>query len=313
MSLPKQSFGFNNDENASKIKLVIYDFDQTITKDHLYYELDGGQEDSLNKMTDDKLLSVFGGNERKERLTQHFERISTSCELAIISFGWVGVIKLALKRMNLDKYFENSIIIGKDSEELKTAGSKAKCIYRMKKDKKLKSDQVVFIDDDNQNIQKAMSYSQTVLINPRSGMTFKHMKEIEEKCGVYPTEPLQMELTTPKTVQSQVTKNYPSHDNEDKHKKQKSSLDKYKITNVPDWFDKLSNPVPDTPVIQIGGDQTPGSDSEYELNVPMLNTELENIAKKPKNGLSLNLSDDIDDDDIHNINNNINDNINRNH
>lgn len=159
-----------------------------------------------------------------------------------------------------------------------------------------------------------MSYSVTVLINPRNGMTFKHMKEIEEKCGVYPSEPLQMELTTPKTVQSQVTKEYPLHgkNKDDQHKKQKSSLDKYKITNVPDWFDKLSNPVPDTPVIQIGGDQTPGSDSEYELNVPMLNTELENIAKKPKNGLSLNLSDDIDDDDIHNINNNINDNINDN-
>lgn len=144
MSLPKQSFGFSNDDNnnTSRIKLVIYDFDQTITKDHLYYELDGGQEQSLNKMSDEKLLSVFGGNDRKQRLNQHFERISRSCELAIISFGWVGVIKLALKRMGLDKYFENSIIIGKDSEELKTAGSKAKCIYRMKKDKKLKSDQV---------------------------------------------------------------------------------------------------------------------------------------------------------------------------
>ena len=143
-----------------------------------------------------------------------------------------------------------------------------------------------------------MSYSVTVLINPRNGMTFKHMKEIEEKCGVYPSEPLQMELTTPKTVKSQITKEYPiNNDNiqnndDEQHKKQKSSLDKYKITNVPDWFDKLSNPVPDTPVIQIGGDQTPGSDSEYELNVPMLNNELENIAKKPKNGLSLNLSDD---------------------
>ena len=142
MSIPKQSFGFNGNEEALGIKLVIYDFDQTITSDHLYYKLDGGQSDALNKMSDDKLLQIFGGQERKQRLDQHFERISKNCELAIISFGWVNVIKGALKRMNLHKYFENSIIIGKESEELKTAGSKAKCIYRMKKKRNLKSDQV---------------------------------------------------------------------------------------------------------------------------------------------------------------------------
>ena len=143
MSLPKQSFEFNNNgDDRLPIKLVIYDFDQTITRDHLYYELDGGQEDSLNKMSDDKLLKIFGGKERKERLNDHFKRITTNSEIAIISFGWVNVIKIALERMGLNKYFENSIIIGKDSEELKTAGSKAKCIYRMKKKRNLKSDQV---------------------------------------------------------------------------------------------------------------------------------------------------------------------------
>ena len=141
------SFGFNHDQkngnNDLPIQLVIYDFDQTITCLHLYYELDGGQEDSLKKLSNDKLLSVFGGTERTERLTEHFERLSShNIELAIISFGWVGVIKKALKRMKMYKYFEKSVIIGKDSEELKSAGSKAECIYRMKKKRQLKSAQV---------------------------------------------------------------------------------------------------------------------------------------------------------------------------
>eukprot|EP01083_Nonionella_stella_P081651 225038_1 len=308
MSLPKQSksqpsFGFdNNDSKHLPVKLVIYDFDQTITCEHLYYELDGGQEDELKRMSDDKLLKVFGGSKRIQRLTQHFERISLNCELAIISFGWVQVITNALQRMELLKYFSNSVIIGKDSEELKTAGSKAKCIYRMKKKRNLKSDQVVFVDDDNGNIQKAMSYSQTVLITPRSGMTPPQMKEIEVKCGVYPThctaldEQISLELTTPKTMKEQITKQYPSQGRTNsKEVKQKSnSLDKYKITSVPKWFDNLSNPETDTPVIQIGGDQTPNSESgEYELNVPMVINELTDVAtKKPKNGLSLNLDND---------------------
>eukprot|EP00484_Ammonia_sp_Unknown_P009798 CAMPEP_0197055108 /NCGR_PEP_ID=MMETSP1384-20130603/57782_1 /TAXON_ID=29189 /ORGANISM="Ammonia sp." /LENGTH=352 /DNA_ID=CAMNT_0042488563 /DNA_START=79 /DNA_END=1137 /DNA_ORIENTATION=+ len=313
MTLQTSSFGFNvahhsNEENVS-IKLVIYDFDQTITCEHLYYALEGGQEDALSKMTDDRLLKIFGGKERTERLHQHFERISSKSEVAIISFGWVNVIRLALQRMNLGQYFEKAVIIGKDSEELKTAGSKAKCISMMKKERTLKSDQVMFVDDDATNVSKAQSYSQTVTIVPRNGMTFKHMQEIEEKVGVYPSEPLQMEITTPKTVASQMTKQYPSHNELHDHKKQKSSLDKYRITKVPDWFESLTNPKPETPVIQIGGDQTPGSDSEYELNVPVLNSELENVAKKqeaqqPANivngGLSLNFGGDADDENNQN-------------
>lgn len=62
-------------------------------------------------------------------------------------------------------------------------------------------------------------------------------------------------------------------------------LDKYKITNVPEWFNKLSNITTETPVIEIGGDNTPVSESgEYELNVPILN----NDKQETKNSLSVN-------------------------
>ena len=84
-----------------------------------------------------------------------------------------------------------------------------------------------------------MSYCQTLLIQPRCGMSFDHMKEIEDKVGVY-KEPLNLELTTPKTVQSEVSKHYPStQQNDDKNngkndKKPKNNLDKYK-PNVPKY------------------------------------------------------------------------------
>merc|ERR1712154_368473 len=180
----------------------------------------------------------------------------------------------------LFKYFDKSIIIGNDSEELKNAGSKAKCISKMKKKRKLKSTQIIFVDDDKQNITKSANYCQTMTISPRSGMTFDHLKQIEELCKVYP---LSMELTTPKTMSSEITKAYPSQ-----NEKGVNKLDKYKIKEVPQWFDNLSKPETETPVIQIGGDQTPRSESgsEYELNVPMLNSELNNITKKQK--ISLN-------------------------
>ena len=136
-----------------------------------------------------------------------------------------------------------------------------------------------------------MSYTQTILIQPRNGMTDKHMKEIEDKVGVNIESSLKMELSTPTTVNAQKTKDY-SYKNE---VEKKSSLDKYKIKSVPDWFDKLSNPVPDTPVIQIQGDQTPNSDSEYELNVPELNNELANIINT-NNDNNNNNNDQVQDE-----------------
>ena len=123
-------------------------------------------------------------------------------------------------------------------------------------------------------------------------MADDQMREIEEQCKV--SKHL-MELSTPKTVTSEISKHYPSQIQDCKPQKV-GKLDKYKIKDVPQWFDNLNKPENETPVIQIGGDQTPGSESgaEYELNVPVLNNELNNISNKSntsvKNGLSLNLN-----------------------
>lgn len=41
------------------------------------------------------------GKARLARLSEHLSRVSVKGEVAIISFGWVGVIKAALQRMFL--------------------------------------------------------------------------------------------------------------------------------------------------------------------------------------------------------------------
>eukprot|EP01083_Nonionella_stella_P206140 750053_1 len=271
-------------------------------------------------MSDDKLLDVFGGKDRQQRLIQHFERIeSTNCELIIISFGWVKVIQNALKRMQLYKYFNKpSSIIGKDSELLKNNnGSKAQCISKLKSNRKLRSAQILFVDDDNANIQKATKYCDSICIKPRKGMTFNHMKDIEIKCNVLEIDNISMNITTPKTMESEISKRYPSQKQNDKQNKP-NKLDKYKIRKVPKWFDNLSNITTETPVIQIGGDQTPVSESgEYELNVPILNNEIEpnNPNIKIKNGLSLNNFDSChssDNEPINQIQQNNSDNLSKN-
>eukprot|EP01084_Bolivina_argentea_P151916 265100_1 len=286
MSQEKTSFGFDDSKHLP-VKLVIYDFDQTITCDHLYYELDGGQEDELKKMSDDKLLDVFGGKDRQQRLIQHFERIeSTECELIIISYGWVKVMQNALKRMQLYKYFNKpSSIIGKDSELLKNCnGSKAQCISKLKSNRKLRSTQILFIDDDNANIQRATRYCDSICIKQRKGMTNNHMKDIEIKCNVLEIDNISMNITTLKTTELEISKQYPSQKQNKPNK-----FDKYKIAKVPKWFDNLSNITTETPVIQIGGDQTPVSESgeyEYSNNNKMTNLA-EDTGYDDVNGLAI--------------------------
>ena len=95
-----------NKQNAAKkapdVKLVIYDFDQTITAIHLYHELnDHGmdQEVALSKMSNKRLLQIFGGKGRLEALNRHFSALKEhKIEIAILSFGFVGVIHACRRR-----------------------------------------------------------------------------------------------------------------------------------------------------------------------------------------------------------------------
>lgn len=124
------------------IKLIVYDFDQTITKSHLYHELNGGRLHALKKLSNKQLIRIFGGEERINRLDEHFRRVSSSATIAILSFGYCDVIRKALQRMTLP-HFEQCKVIGNDSKALSTAGGcKAKCIVNLQKELLLDCKQV---------------------------------------------------------------------------------------------------------------------------------------------------------------------------
>jgi len=137
----------------------------------------------------------FGGNGRIKALHSHFGRLKANgIKLAILSYGFVGVIKAALQRMKLfDLYFAESVIIGTDSKQLEVAkGSKAQCIVN-EFGSTLKSEEMIFVDDDPYNILDAMEFEvdgkttkvcHTLCVQPRKGMNQKHMQSIEEIAGI---------------------------------------------------------------------------------------------------------------------------------
>ena len=127
---------------------------------------------------------LHGGKERIKRLNEHFNLLTTkNIKVAIILFGFVHIIKEALKRMDLyDAYFENAVIIGNDSEELSDAfGSKGQTIKNVF-GKNLSASQILFVDDDEGNIEdaKEMNVCKTLTILPRKGMSNEHMEQIED-------------------------------------------------------------------------------------------------------------------------------------
>ena len=72
--------------------------------------------DALSNMSDGRLIEMFGGEIRIERLKQHFERLSrASVRCCIVSYGWSDVIRHALVRIGLDTFWGNATIVGADS------------------------------------------------------------------------------------------------------------------------------------------------------------------------------------------------------
>ena len=136
----------NNDEieGGGTVKLILYDFDQTITCLHLYRELHGGQLMALSKLSNKSLINIYGGEQRINILNNHFKYLTDNhIEIGIISFGYTSVIRKALQRVNLDSYFQDKIIIGRDSKEIIHFNkNKGKVINTLMQKRNLKHDQV---------------------------------------------------------------------------------------------------------------------------------------------------------------------------
>eukprot|EP01083_Nonionella_stella_P303036 1047307_1 len=177
-------------------KLIIYDFDRTLTCSDLLYDAHSSKHNSAEKMVNQmegrELIEVFGGRARCKRLNEHLLIVtSQGVEVAIVSVASVSVITAALKRMNLfDAFFANSIIIGGDSIELEQFnGNKGKYIKETlvkssgvdDSDTRWDGKDILFVDDDPAAIEEINEENvcQSILIEERRGLTDEHMTRIE--------------------------------------------------------------------------------------------------------------------------------------
>jgi len=165
------------------LRIVFYDFDQTIPVIHIFKETTGA--DDVSEKSDQFFVDAFGGEERIARLKKHFERLARAeVKCSIVSYGYTAVIKESLTRVGLIDFFNEGAIIGRDSEALKRfRGAKHKVISEEMHSGSISSEEAIFVDDSKENIEECEKAGtcRTFHVHERRGLTEKNLVFLENE------------------------------------------------------------------------------------------------------------------------------------
>ena len=169
MAETKKVLNINN--NNTKIKMVIYEFDSIISYWNLSLSIQNDIKE-LDNMRSDDFIGIFGGIDRIERLNNHFQHILCSnIHIVILSFTLSDIIIKALRRLKLLKYFY--LIIGYDtSSYLEEKQCKKYDIKELKNISKLTFDQILYIDSNIKYINDVSNECQTYFIDNNKSYPF---------------------------------------------------------------------------------------------------------------------------------------------
>ena len=172
------------EEKTQKLlRIVFYDFDQTLPVIHIFHETNGA--DDVSEKSDQFFVDAFGGEERIARLKKHFERLAQAeVKCSIVSYGYTAVIKESLTRVGLIDFFKEEAIFGKDSEALKRfRGKKHKVISEEMHSGKIGHEEAIFVDDSKKNIEDCEEDGacRTLHVHERRGLTEKDLVFLENE------------------------------------------------------------------------------------------------------------------------------------
>lgn len=133
---------------------------------------------------------------------------------------------------------------------------------------------VLFVDDALSNIEQCDSFCETLHISERNGITNNDIKYIEKSIYIYNEDEIKNILSIkPQEIEDNDNdgNNSDNHDgiksiNKKPRKKKKSWKDKYKLENVPKWFDDLNKNDDEPAVIEINQDSFPDFSNGFHIN-----------------------------------------------
>ncbi len=170
-------------ENQKPLRIVFYDFDQTLPVIHIFHETKGA--DDVSEKNDQFFIDAFGGEERIARLKKHFERlVQAEVKCLIISYGYTAVIKESLARVGLADFFAKDTIIGRNSETLKRfKGQKHKVISEEIGSRSISYEEAIFVDDSKKNIEECeeAGICRILHVHERRGLSEKDLVFLESE------------------------------------------------------------------------------------------------------------------------------------
>lgn len=170
------------DESTQQTFMIFYDFDCTISFNHVYSHSQGRILDQFQQFYGAKQITQwFGGEDRITLLRTHFENLKNfGAELIIISFGYADVIQYCLSELKMDHFF--SSIHGRTTPSLKKHGfRKAFLVKEMMEEKNCPTTNAVFLDDDHNNVDsvKNQNICRYVYVNGTTGITAEETSKVE--------------------------------------------------------------------------------------------------------------------------------------
>ncbi|KAL1519070.1 hypothetical protein AB1Y20_003337 [Prymnesium parvum] len=140
-------------------------------------------------MTLDQQIANFGGGERIRDLTALLEALTArAVALYIVSIGYKEAFVPHLQTAGLLRFFDPERIYGQDSKELRDVGFvKGALIRQIMEIQGWAHDDVVFVDDSQEHIEKASQVCRTILVSTESkrsvgGIAQAEMIAIREAC-----------------------------------------------------------------------------------------------------------------------------------
>ena len=190
--------------HCGTIRQVIYDFDETITYQHVFQELRhlNGQGNrismheqvaALSDCSSARVVEMFGGRARLRQLHEHWKYLTTNgVDIGVIaSYSSREVIIMALERVDLMQYFSADKIVGREDEAM-WQGDKLRA-FKIKKIaqhfNQFPSGKRLFVDDDRRNMadaeQAGVAKAADFAIGPiYHGLTEPQLAWIRDQCDI---------------------------------------------------------------------------------------------------------------------------------
>ena len=169
------------EKNQKPLRIVFYDFDQTLSVIHIFHETKGVED--VSGENDQFFVDAFGGEGRIDRLKKHFERLAQAeVKCVIVSYGYTAVIKESLTRVGLIGFFKEEAIFGRDSEALiRFKGKKHKVISEEMDSESISYGEAIFVDDSKKNIDECEKDGtcHVLHVHERRGLTEKDLAFLE--------------------------------------------------------------------------------------------------------------------------------------